>query len=54
MRKSRLRPDIYAGHLEYRVRLLPENPGFDPIELDLRSGALAIEGPSVGVLRLRT
>ena len=37
----------------YLVRLLPENPDFDPIELDLRRDSLAIEGLGVGVLRLR-
>lgn len=37
----------------YLVRLLPENPDFDPIELDLRNDSLAIEGLGVGVLRLR-
>jgi len=37
----------------YLVRLLPENPDFDPIELDLRQDTLAIEGLGVGVLRLR-
>ncbi len=36
----------------YLVRLLPENPEFDPIELDLRQDRLAIEGIGVGVLRL--
>ena len=37
----------------YLVRLLPENPDFEPIELDLREDMLAIEGLGVGVLRLR-
>ncbi len=37
----------------YLVRLLPENPDFDPIELDLRNDRLAIEGVGVGVLRVR-
>jgi len=37
----------------YLVRLLPENSGFDPIELDLRRDTLAIEGIGVGVLLLR-
>src|SRR3989344_2376157 len=37
----------------YLVRLLPENPDFDPIELDLRRDSLAIEGLGVGGLRLR-
>ena len=36
----------------YLVRLLPENPDFDPIELDLRQDQLTIEGVGVGVLRL--
>lgn len=35
----------------YLVRLLPENPDFDPIEVDLRHDTLAIEGLGVGVLR---
>ncbi|ADC72323.1 transcriptional repressor, LexA family [Thioalkalivibrio sp. K90mix] len=34
-----------------RVRLLPENPDFAPIEIDLERQALAIEGIGVGVLR---
>lgn len=33
------------------VQLLPENPEFDPIELDLRQDALAIEGIGVGIIR---
>ena len=33
------------------VQLLPENPAFDPIELDLRQDELAIEGIGVGVIR---
>jgi repressor LexA len=33
------------------VTLLPHNPGFDPIRVDLRRQALAIEGLGVGVLR---
>jgi repressor LexA len=37
------------GHL---VRLLPENPDFLPIDVDLRHTPLVIEGISVGVLRL--
>ena len=37
-----------TGHL---VRLLPENPDFEPIELDLRQDDLAIEGIGVGVIR---
>ncbi|MBI2382831.1 MAG: repressor LexA [Gammaproteobacteria bacterium] len=34
-----------------RVRLLPANPQFAPIELDLRRQELAIEGLAVGVIR---
>ncbi|MCB1864598.1 MAG: transcriptional repressor LexA [Chromatiales bacterium] len=34
-----------------RVRLLPENPDFEPIEVDLREVDVAIEGLAVGVLR---
>lgn len=37
----------------YLIRLLPENPDFKPIELDLRQDSLAIEGLGVGVLRER-
>jgi repressor LexA len=33
------------------VQLLPENPDFEPIELDLRRDEMAIEGIAVGVIR---
>ena len=33
------------------VQLLPENPDFEPIEVDARSGEFAIEGLAVGVIR---
>jgi len=33
------------------VQLLPENPDYEPIELDLRQDELAIEGVGVGVIR---
>lgn len=33
------------------VRLLPENPDFQPIVVDLRAAALHIEGLAVGVIR---
>ncbi|HMM76828.1 MAG TPA: transcriptional repressor LexA [Gammaproteobacteria bacterium] len=36
-----------------RVSLLAENPDFAPIEIDLRTQSLAIEGLAVGVLRTR-
>jgi repressor LexA len=38
----------------YRLELLPENPDYAPIEVDLREQAFAIEGLSVGVLRRGT
>jgi len=37
-----------------RVWLLPENPEFDALEIDLRRQPLAIEGLGVGVLRTQT
>jgi repressor LexA len=33
------------------VRLLPENPDFEPIEVDLRDDALSVEGLGVGIIR---
>jgi len=36
------------GHM---VQLVPENPEFQPIEVDLRSETLTIEGIAVGVIR---
>jgi repressor LexA len=35
----------------HAVQLLPENPDFEPIEIDLRQDELAIEGIAVGVIR---
>src|SRR5688500_8773230 len=35
----------------HSVQLLPENPDFEPIEVDLRSEALVIEGIAVGIIR---
>ncbi len=34
-----------------KVRLMPENPSFKPIEVDLRDEDLTIEGLAVGVIR---
>ncbi|MBN4079481.1 repressor LexA [Beggiatoa alba] len=34
-----------------KVRLMPENPDFKPIEVDLRSEEFVIEGLAVGVIR---
>jgi repressor LexA len=36
----------------HRIQLLPENPAFEPIQVDLRTRGLVIEGLGVGVLRL--
>jgi repressor LexA len=35
----------------HRVSLLPENPEFEPLEIDLRHQELVIEGLGVGVIR---
>lgn len=35
----------------HAVQLLPENPDFEPIEIDLRRDEMAIEGIAVGVIR---
>lgn len=37
----------------HRVWLMPANPDFDPIEVDLREQSMMIEGVVVGVLRHR-
>ncbi len=37
-----------SGHV---VQLLPENPDFEPIEVDLRNQEFVIEGIGVGVIR---
>jgi len=36
---------------KHRIELLPENPDYQPIVVDLRERDFAIEGLSVGVLR---
>jgi len=36
---------------KHLLELLPENPDYEPIKVDLREQAFAIEGLSVGVLR---
>lgn len=36
---------------KHQIELLPENPEYDPIKVDLRESEFAIEGLSVGVLR---
>ena len=36
---------------QHTLKLLPENPDFEPIVVDLRRTECAIEGVSVGVIR---
>ncbi|MCP4283770.1 MAG: transcriptional repressor LexA [Gammaproteobacteria bacterium] len=54
---ARLEDEVTVKRLQldtgraYFVRLLPENPDFAPIDVDLRSQALVIEGLAVGLLR---
>ncbi len=42
---------LKRGKNKYQLQLLPENPDFDIIEVDLREQSFAIEGLSVGVIR---
>jgi len=42
---------LQRGRARYQVRLEAENPDYDPIHVDLRDTAFAIEGLSVGVIR---
>ncbi len=42
---------LERGRSRTRLRLLPANDDFEPIEVDLTQQAFAIEGLSVGVLR---
>ena len=44
---------LETGRSKFRLRLIAENPEFEPIEVDLRDRAFAIEGVSVGVIRRR-
>jgi repressor LexA len=51
---ARLADEVTVKRLRRRghsVQLLPENPDFDPIEVDLRRDSLTIEGVAVGVIR---
>ena len=51
---ARLDDEVTVKRFQRRgnqVRLLPENPEFEPINIDLRRQALAIEGIGVGVIR---
>ena len=42
---------LQKGPNEHQLQLLPENPDYQPIKVDLREQGFAIEGLSVGVLR---
>lgn len=51
---ARLADEVTVKRLRRRghqVQLLPENPDYEPIDVDLRREALAIEGIAVGVIR---
>ena len=51
---ARLADEVTVKRLRRRghaVQLLPENPDFEPIEVDLRTEALVIEGIAVGIIR---
>lgn len=42
---------LHRGSQKHLLQLLPANPDYQPITVDLREQAFAIEGLSVGVLR---
>ena len=42
---------LEMGRSKYKLNLLPENPDYEPIEVDTRTEDFAIEGISVGVIR---
>jgi repressor LexA len=51
---ARLDDEVTVKRLKHerdRLLLLPENPDFDPIEVDPRRHAFAIEGRYVGIIR---
>ena len=51
---ARIGDEVTVKRLKRRgnsVQLLPENPDFKPIEIDLRSDEMTIEGIAVGVIR---
>ena len=56
---ARLDDDVTVKRLEYRrtrsgqtrLRLLPANPDYPPIDIDPGRGELSIEGIAVGVVR---
>ena len=51
---ARIADEVTVKRLRKRgnvVQLMPENPDFEPIEVDLRTDDLEIEGIAVGVIR---
>jgi repressor LexA len=51
---ARIADEVTVKRLKRRghaVQLLPENPDFEPVELDLRRDEMTIEGIAVGVIR---
>ncbi len=51
---ARLEDEVTVKQVRKRgnvVTLLPHNPDFEPIRVDLRNQSLAIEGIGVGVIR---
>lgn len=53
---ARLGDEVMIKRFErrgHKVRLLPDNPDFEPIQIDLRKQALVIEGLGVGIVRPR-
>ena len=42
---------LHRSRNKYQLELLPENPDYDPIPVDLREQEFVIEGISVGVIR---
>jgi repressor LexA len=51
---ARLADEVTVKRLRRRgqsVQLLPENPDFEPIDVDARRDSLTIEGLAVGVIR---
>ena len=53
---ARIEEDVTVKRLhktshKHLLELLPENPDYEPIKVDLREQAFAIEGISVGILR---
>lgn len=54
---ARLEDEVTVKRFRRRgnqVQLLPENPDFSPIDVDLQKQSLAIEGLGVGIIRSRS